>query len=380
MALLLDLTAIAKHHTDDALEFLHKAIAHGSDEIWDEHPDPAVRKLIELFTQRGLLKLEEVRKELIAWSRGARQKPGLRQEQPPGAMERWGQDELKIVRLYLERLPSQEWTLNDHMMMVDYLVQRYLPPDELKSEAEWLATRSVLMGRVQANMELKAKQMEIVAAHLPIALGQALSRFPMTPAQRQAIEYANVHAGENVRKFKDDTRHALREVVTRRARDRALGIERGSLQTELVDRFAILNRDWRRIAVTESGEALNQVHIASLKPGMTVKRVEQYRGACPFCRSIDGVIATVVAPDAPDKDGDTQIWIGKSNVGRSAAPRKRVGDELVPRPADERWWLPAGLAHPNCRGRWVTSGIQMQQGDDPDFHKWLEQTLSGGKK
>jgi hypothetical protein len=106
-----------------------------------------------------------------------------------------------------------------------------------------------------------------------------------------------------------------------------------------------------------------------------VKRVEQYRGACPFCRSIDGVIATVVAPDAPDKDGNTQIWVGKDNVGRSAAPRKRVGDALVPRTADEMWWLPAGLAHPHCRGRWINT-IQMKEGDDPDFHKWLVATLA----
>lgn len=378
MALLLDLTRVPAHHTDGALEYLHKAIAHGDgDAIWDEHPDPSVRKLIELFTQRGLIRLSEVKKELLAWSRGARRQPGSRAPAPPGMMERWGPDELKLTRLYLERLPPDEWTLNDHMMMVDYLVQRYLPPDELKSDAEWLTTRSALMGRVQANMELKAKQAEQVAAHLPLALGQALARFPIPPAQRQAIEYANVHAGENVRQFREDTRHMLRAVVTRRAHDQALGIERGSLKTELFDRFGTLNRDWRRIAVTEAGEALNQGQIASLKPGTQVKRVEQYNGACPFCRSIDGVIATVVAPDAPNKDGDTQIWVGKNNVGRSASPNKRVGDKLVPRTANEMWWLPAGLAHPHCRGRWVPT-IQMQAGDDPDFHKWLVATL--GKK
>jgi hypothetical protein len=181
-----------------------------------------------------------------------------------------------------------------------------------------------------------------------------------------------------VRAFKEDARHALRAIVARRAHERAIGTEQGSLQTELHDRFAILNRDWRRIAVTESGEAANQGYISSLEPGSQVKRVERYRGACPFCRRIDGTIATVVSPDKPDKDGETEIWAGKDNVGRSASPRKRVGDKLVPRTPEELWWLPAGLAHPNCRGRWVPVA-KMRPGDDPDFHKWMMETLNPKK-
>lgn len=380
MTLLIDLTAVPAHHTDETLEFLHKAISTGdTDAIWDDHPDPSVRKLIDLFTQRGLIRLDSVRKDLIAWSKGARQKPGPRAPRPQGAMERWGNDELKLVRIYLERLPPADWKLDDHMMMVDYVVQRYLPANELKTEAEWLATRSALMGRVQANMEIKAKQADKIAAAMPITAEQALAKFPTMRAQAHAIDYAVAHAGENVRQFQQDARHALRQIVVRRAQERALGSpQRGSLQTELVDRFATLNRDWRRIAVTEAGEAMNQGQIASLKPGTQVKRVEQYRGACPFCRSIDGTIAMVVAPDAPNKDGDTQIWVGKNNVGRSAAPRKRVGDQLVPRDPEEMWWLPAGLAHPNCRGRWIRT-IEMKAGDDPDFHKWLVATLNPKK-
>lgn len=378
MPLLIDLTALHEHQTDATLEFLHKAISNGDggDAIWDAHPDPNIRKLIELFTQRGLLRLDTVRKEVEEWARGARGQEGGRPARPAGAMERWGPDELKLVRVYLERLPPAQWTLDDHMMMVDYVVQRYLPSDELKSEADWLAARSTLMGRVQANLDLKARQAEKVAAMLPVTAEEATRQFGMNPAQRESLNYAVAHAGENVRKFKEDTRHSLRMIVVRHAHDRALGQEEGSLQSELVDRFAILNRDWRRIAVTEAGEALNQGQIASLSPGAQVKRVEQYRGACPFCRSIDGTIATVVAPDAPNKDGNTQIWVGKNNVGRSAAPRKRVGDQLVPRSADEMWWLPAGLAHPHCRGRWIPT-IQMKAGDDPDFHKWLVATLAG---
>lgn len=379
MSLILDISAISCEHTDQALEFLHKAISNGDgDAIWDDHPSPLVRKLIELFTARGLDRLEEVRKDLNQWARGANQVGGKPTVRPAGAMERWSRDELKLVRIYLERLPPAKWTFDDHMMVVDYLFQRYLPADELKTEAEWLATRSTLMGRVQTSLDAKEKQADKIAAALPLTVAEAEKRFTLSPAQLETLNYASAHAAENVRAFKEDARHSLRAIVVRRAHERAIGHEQGSLQTELMDRFAVLNRDWRRIAVTEAGEALNQGLIASLEPGDQVKRVEQYRGACPFCRRIDGVIATVVSPDKPDKDGDTEIWVGKDNVGRSAAPRKRVGDELVPRSVDELWWLPAGLAHPNCRGRWIRT-IKAKAGDDPDFHKWMMETLNPKK-
>lgn len=379
MSLFLDIEPLSCGHTDQALEFLHKSISDGdSDSIWDEHPSPLVRKLVELFTDRGLDRLDGVRKELIEWARGAKSTGGKATVRPAGAMERWTKDELRLARIYLERLPPAKWTFDDHMLVVDYLVQKYLPADELLSEAEWLATRSTLMGRVQASLAAKDKQADKLAAALPLTVVEAEKRFQLTPAQRESLEYAKAHAGENVRAFKEDARHALRRIVVQRAHERAIGTEQGSLQTELMDRFAILNRDWRRIAVTEAGEAANQGFISSLDPGSQVKRVEQYRGACPFCRKIDGVIATVVSPDKPDKDGDTEIWVGKDNVGRSASPMKRVGDKLVARSSDELWWLPAGLAHPNCRGRWVATA-RPQPGDDPDFHKWMMNVLQGSK-
>jgi hypothetical protein len=161
----------------------------------------------------------------------------------------------------------------------------------------------------------------------------------------------------------------MRSVVTSHLEQAALGgspVGGSSLQTKLADEFATLNRDWRRIAITEAGEAQLQGYVASLKPGTRIKRVERYQNACSFCRGIDGKIATVVAADSPDKNPDTMVWPGKNNIGRSASPRKRVGDVLVPREPNEMWWLPAGLAHPHCRGRWVPT-IEDLPGDDQEF-------------
>lgn len=379
MAILVDVAALSEQRTNAALEFLCKA-SHDDDDdaIWAPHESPFIRRLIELFTQRGLMRLDGFRAELEKWLAGERHRRDERPPRPPGVMERWSRSELALVRLYLETLPPEQWTLDDHMMLVDWLVQRYLPADDLRTEAEWLATRAVLMGRVQANMaKLSAKDADTVLAALPSTAAEAAEVFAMNHVQRAVLDFANARVAENVRALANDARHRIRTLIAQDLERKVLGIPSGAdsgLQTKLLDAFGVLNRDWRRIAVTEAGEAANQGFVASLKPGTRLKRIEQYRGACAFCRKIDGKIVEVVAPDAPNKDGDTMVWPGKTNIGRSAAPRKRVGRTLIAREPHEMWWIPAGTAHPHCRGRWLPA-VQDRPGDDPEFGAWLRELL-----
>lgn len=387
MALFIDIGDLSEAQTDRALNQIYKAIHnHGDDDaIWDAHPSPFVRRLVELFTQRGLMRLDGFRKELDQWIAGQRHTPAdAIPARPDGAMLRWTEAERQLVKIYLEALPPGEWTLDDNMLMVDYLVQRYLPADDLRTEAEWMATRATLMGRVQASMEdIDARQADTVLASLPSTVDEASEFFPMTPQQVNVMRYGVARAAENVVRLTDDVRHRMRNVIMRHTAEQMLAGQgefprpSSSLQTKLADEFAALNRDWRRIAVTEATENLNQGYVASQPPGTKVKRVEQYRNACAFCRKIDGKVVTIVPPDAPEKDGDTEVWTGKTNIGRSAAPRKRIGGILVEREPEEMWWIPAGAAHPHCRGRWVPT-IQDRPGDDSNFGDWLRATL--GKK
>lgn len=385
MGILLDLARLSEPQTDVALGAMYKAIHdHGGDDIWMPiEGNPFIARLVELFTQRGLDRLDAFRKALLAWSEGQRHNPTTqRPPRPDGSMERWSPGEAELVRLYLESLPPEQWTLDDHMMLVDWLVQRYLPADDLRSEASWLASRAVLMGRVQASMaKLSARQADTLLAALPSVDAADDVPPPIRPLQRAIMEFARTRAAENVRKISDDVRHRMRGIIALHVEGVTLGSEGpgSSLQTKLLDEFATLNRDWRRIAITEAGEAQGQGYIASLAPGAKVKRIEQYRGACGFCRKIDGRVMDVVAPDAPEKDGDTQIWAGKNNIGRSAAPRKRMGDLLVEREPHELWWVPAGVAHPHCRGRWLPV-IEDLPGDDKEFGDWLRATLAPKKK
>lgn len=383
MGLFIDLEPLSEDQTDVALNLIYKAIHddHG-DTIWLPLDNPFVARLADLFTQRGLDRFEAFQRELKAWSDGQRHKPGMeRVARPAGVMQRWSPGELELVKLYLEHLPPAAWTLEDHMLMVDWLTQRYLPAGDMQSEADWLATRATLMGRVQASMEaLTARQADTLIAAMPLTVQAAIDLFPTTKPQRAVLEYTNERIAEGVRQITGDVRHRMRQTIAQHVNAVALGDATlaGSLETKLGDQFAALNRDWRRIAVTETVEAQNQGYIASLARGARVKRIEQYRGACRFCRSIDGRIMSVVDAGDPHKNGETDIWPGKTNIGRSAALHRRQGSLLVERDPAEMWWPATGVQHPHCRGRWLPT-ITEQVGDDPKFSEWLRKTLETKK-
>lgn len=382
MGLFLDLIHLSEPATDGALEYIYKAHHdHGDDGIWQPHESPLIRRLVELFTQRGLDRLASVKQELLAWQQGIYHIPSTAPVQPPmGFVARWSHAELQLARLYLESLPPAQWSLADHMLSVDYVCQRYLAPEDLVLESDWLAQRATIMGKVQANLDkpVTVKQADAILMSPVMAVPGSLGAPVLSQTQASVLNFARSRAAEHVQALADNVRHRMRSVIAADLEQKAFGAAppgTSSLETKLVDEFAALNRDWRRIAVTEAGEAQTQGYIASLKPGAKVKRVEQYRNACSFCRSIDGKIATVVAPDHQKKDPDTMVWPGKNNIGRSASPRKRVGDVLVAREPHEMWQLPAGLAHPHCRGRWVPT-IDDEPGDDPAFGDVLRSILS----
>ncbi|ENE5752110.1 hypothetical protein ABNO07_003588 [Salmonella enterica subsp. enterica serovar Bareilly] len=370
--LLFDLAYFRPAPVNEALELLFKARHEGDDDfIWSPHESPLIRKMIELFTQRGLMRLASVKKALLEWEAHA----GAGSHMPParpdfGLMTRWGAAERELVQIYLEALPKDKWTLDDHMMCVELVVQTYLPENELVTEAQWLATKATMMGKVENNwlkqQEPTPQEADAILAGLPNN-PQDAAYFPMKPKERITLEFANHRAAENVVNLKDNVRKTMRGIVANHVEKKMLGDTAGpSLESTLFDTFGELNRDWRRIAITEAGEAQLQGMIAGTAPGGKVKRVEQYAMACAFCKKIDGVIATVVDANHPNKDPDTMIWAGKNNIGRSASPRKRVGNQLVNRTPDEMYWLPAGLAHPHCRGRWVPV-VDIETPQDPEF-------------
>lgn len=381
--LLIDLGRLTECCTDHALEGLAKAIS-GEDgrahDIWEPHHSPFIARIIELFTKRGLTMLEHVQNGLKMWADG-KMNSGL---QPPtakpGFVENWTPEQSELVHLYLTSLPPEQFSFDDWGLLVDYLLHTYMPDQVLRTEAEWLAVRSSIMGRVQANMAGKAitaAQLDPVLAALPLTVAGAQKAFNFGSKVDAVMEYGRARCMAQVVDLTASARSKIKKTILEHTLGQMQGdpiATREVLQSKLFDQFADLNRDWRRIAVTEAGENANQGMLATLTPGARVKRIEQYKGACPFCKKIDGTVFDVVAPDAPNKDGDKQVWVGKTNKGRSASSRKRVGAELVDRLPSEMYWVPAGTVHPHCRGGWFLMPGPSAH-DDPVFQKWLDEHL-----
>lgn len=385
-SLLLDVGALSCGCTDHALETFAKAMS-GEDgespDIWAKHESPFIQTLIEQFTSRGLIRLAKVQEELQAWVDGKHHKPTGQQVSLNPAALQWTDDEMALVRIYLENLPPDQFKASDWSLVVEYLAHRYLPAGAMASEAEWLAVRSSMMGKVAAHyaaVAVTVAQADAILAALPLTVAATVQAFGYAGAAEQILSYARERCCELVVQLSDSTRHRMKTVILDYEQQKIEGAQppRESLTTRLFDEFSALNRDWRRIAVTEAGTNANNGLIASLAEGSRVKRIEQYRGACAFCKKIHGRVMVVVPPGKAKKDGEHEVWVGKSNVGRSASPRKRVGDELVKREPHEMWWVAAGTIHPHCRGQWIVLNPP-PPGADPGFQKWLDKHVMKNK-
>jgi len=91
MGLFIDIIDLDEPRTNAALEYLCKAGHDHDDGIWAPMDSPLIARLVELFTQRGLARLDAFRTELLAWTEGHRHTAGERIARPAGVMERWNE-------------------------------------------------------------------------------------------------------------------------------------------------------------------------------------------------------------------------------------------------------------------------------------------------
>ena len=377
MPLLFDLEPLTCCQTDQVLDGLYKSLAEEPDaDIWQPHHDPWQRDHVEAVTERGLTRINAIRDAVTMAVTEASGEP-LRKADSP--WERWTRADFNKVRDYLAAKPRADYTLDDWMLYVDWLIQEYLPEGVIDTEAEYLAVRAQIAGKVNATLEartLKPDQVSKILAVLP----HQFSRIPtgvLTEREAHILRFAYRETANLITALTAQTRQQMKAVLINGIRRITLGDKQGTwqkLHSELLDTFGDLNRDWRRIAITESTACTMNGYLATLKPGTQVRREESYRGACDFCASIRGRILTVIDPDKPDKDWDTEVWVGKNNVGRSASPRKRVGNLLIQRQDHELWKIAAGGIHPHCRGSW-SSVMQKPPGMSNEYQMWLRGLL-----
>lgn len=371
-ALLVDLAPLSCGCTDHALETLHKAVSEDQPDIWAPHDSLWIRELIERLTADGLAPLEELRVSLWAWLEG--QFHITHPVPPPDLLAPWSPSLATAVKAYLQGKPQGEWSAQDWSLWVDYLIRTHLPVERLQEAVTAAQRQGTVLGAIRATLAENLAPAQALAIVQAISAAGTLARAEdLAHLNRTQAAYAQAKAADLIVELTDRARHGIKRLVLDHLEQNHLaGVSSAAnwrpLEQALRDQFGDLNRDWRRIALTEVGEAHNQGFIATLPAGTYVRRLEVYAGACAFCQKIDGAILQVVDPAKPDKDWDREVWAGKSNVGRSGSPRKRVGNVLVERTDSELWKIPAGLVHPHCRGRFVTiDGIARRD----DLTRWL---------
>lgn len=377
--LLIDVGSLSACCTDNALESIYKAIADppGDDGVFAPHHDPYVRGHIEAVTQRGQAILLAIQNELLAVLGGEPMSRLLKSDAP---WVRWSEDKFDAVRRQLDQKHARDYAPSDWAMLVDWLVQRYLPDGVIQDEAEYLAVRAFLAGKMQASTDaaLPADVVARVMESMPLTVVAADKVATFTGREAAIIGFARARAAELIGDLGDATRHRIKSMMIDHEEQRAMGEPKATvakLQSRMLDEFAILNRDWRRVAITEVARNANEGFILAMPVGAKVRRVEAYSTACPFCKKIHGMVFEVVSPEREDKDGWAHVWPGKTNVGRSSSPRKRDGDKLVERSEEELWWPATGVQHPQCRGTWMRIAGD-RPGIDPKFKAWLAQHLA----
>lgn len=362
MTLLLDITDLRDDPANAGMELLHKAMAEG--EPYPAHENPYLTQLVELFHSRGVTQLDAMWGELIDLLHG---RATFDPNAPHGRLTA---AELSLLEQLLRSGNPESYTLNDWMLLVDYWVEKYLPHTFAVTQAQWLVARAVFMGRLQAAMA-KTPEQRILDRALDMAVGQ-----PVTAPIAKVLEFGRAHATENIVSLADGVKHKVKNAVLNHIEEQSLagktfstGLE--GLQSKLFDQFGEFNKDWRRISITECTEMAGQAFIASLPYGTKVVRREMY-DACQWCKKVDGHVAKVVDPAQRFKDPWTMVWVGLTNIGKSASPMMKVGNKLAPRPVEQLWTPTAGAIHPHCRGWWQRESTPLHQGDDPEFHDYLQ--------
>lgn len=224
--------------------------------------------------------------------------------------------------------------------VIDGLITQIIPPTTTEQVAGAWAVRTVLLGKIGEK----------------VAQGSWPTFDSLLPTledkEAQILKWNKERAAMFVTEIKEKARLSLRKELTLAAME---NLPPKKLQQRLFDQFSVQNRDWRRVVLTETAFAVQNARLGGVDPkdGWDAVWTASPK-ACPYCKKQDGKRFRLVDATAPNKDGDTQVWVGKNNVGRSSSPRKKDG---TLRTKDELWW-PSLPAHPNCVCQFTMSKVR----------------------
>lgn len=239
----------------------------------------------------------------------------------------WTKQQMQqLDSLLKQRLPTYAQTVEPFLVRAAFI-------GKLRSQAERdnLGILGAVLDRVPETIKASTKE----GAKLATRDNRAVEVLPLTQQEQNILKAAEQQAASKITEVDQRTRAGIKQLVIRAKRERW---SHQQLAQALFDKYGELNRDWRRVAITELSYAVNDSYLADLKEGDEVY-TPTIAGACKHCqRLLEGKSFTFLSAPPEKIDHNTEknyVWVGKSNYGRSTAA-----------------WVPCIPLHPQCRHTW----------------------------
>ena len=216
-----------------------------------------------------------------------------------------------------------------------------------RDQPDALVRRALLLGKVLQGMAYEARTEANLADLRPER------KIPDDEAWWRALTFGQQHVGELLVDLSSQARKDISSTILGAIQNRRTPRQ---LEIDLFDRFAELNRDWRRIAETEIADAVTSGMLLSeeetRREGETIFMIGiSAPDACAECLARINRKVVVLVPDSVPSgyvkvDGVEYeaIWPGKTNIGRSAGS----------------YWSTIPL-HPHCRCSWTRYYPEMKE-------------------
>lgn len=267
------------------------------------------------------------------------------------------------------------------VLSLDEFVKNYLAP-RIEETKIWLL-RAYILGEMLTEMDLTQKIFNLPdVANLPKTVIEYAKKYNLSIEEAKAINAAVEEGAALMQNSTLETVNTVRNAMVEnyKKRGNAKSLEE-LLREKILDDPGELNRDWKKVAITESNNIFNNGILGKLKDGDFVTGISA-PDACDGClENISGQVFRVRKEPPPpydnlDPDDDkyqeiaeiweNYVWVGKNNYGRSNSRQKRINpavgnkkDNLREKYHHEHS-TPALPQHPNCRCYWKLINIEWQ--------------------
>lgn len=311
-------------------------------------------------------------------------------------------DELgKYLRGNFDLGEKSYWTQQDLKKIDDFTNQFF--SGRINESKVWLL-RAYVIGRYLGLADFKGESFKAeMLSKLPKTIQEAMKKYGLSVEGANALKIAIEEGAANMSNTTANTIQAVRETIVESTkahgnssdvldRLKKMMLKEG---TELGE----LNRDWQRVAIHETNKIFNDGYLAAMNDGDFVVGISM-PDACEYCMDlINGKVYRVRKEPAPDYSNmrgeekekwmrvwETEVWAGKTNMGRSTAKRKRI-NPLVGNKEDnlryrehEELSMPTIPLHVICRCRYMRINPEFQWVDEDDRMRLRAEDESGWRK